>query len=826
MHIIKHLIFFALFLIPSLAISQELVKGRVVDAETNEMLAFANVAVPETEQGTTTDIDGKFSLKVPAEVDTIVVSYVGYKKKYIPLRKDKNNYRINLKTVDFELSGVTVKPGKNPAHRIIKNAIKRREENNPESKGAFKLKTYNKLVAKPHEDYLRIDTSEADSAVKKLRSMFSDKNLFIMETVSQRFFEAPDKIKEEVLHTQVSGLKTPFFFLLGSQLQSFTFYEDLIRIGGSRLVNPISKGSTDKYWFRIEDTTYVQDPQDTVFTISFRKRRDRSFNGMEGVLQIGSRDFAIRSVNASPVNYELSDPQKQKDSSGVKEEKNNTSEKENEFRIQQKYEKIQGKKWFPVQLNTDITLHNFQLKGGIPVKLEGRTYIKDVELPNDIENSVFDENYMEMDREAAVRNDSMISIYRKDSLTQKNRTTYAYVDSVGEKANLEKKIKTYRILSNGYIPWGPVNIPINEIVNYNVYEGWRLGLKLTTNNKFSNVLRPSVYGAWAIKDHRWKYGANLDWKIYDEYDLFLKLRYHNDVREMGALPEFDDKGLLDSYELRGLLVNRMDNEELSEFSFKFRTLKYAELETGYRQRYLEFNNDYRFGAENNGSSIGIESFKTSELFVKLRYAFRERYIKTPFGKNSLATKYPVFWLNYTRGMDFTDGQLQYEKYNMQIQKDFHTKYLGSTSLLLRGGLVSNDITLSLQYTAFGSYYPFTIACPGTFNTMRFNEYAANQYVSFYFSHDFKKHLFRTQNFKPSVSLNTSAIWGKWSNEKIHKNVEYKSFENGYFESGVLIRNLLKGSFAGLGVGLYYRWGPESLNSFKKNLAIKFVIGID
>ncbi|MDE6076917.1 MAG: carboxypeptidase-like regulatory domain-containing protein, partial [Muribaculaceae bacterium] len=53
------------------------VQGTVLEAQTNEPLIGASVLVKGTSTGTTTDIDGNFTLKVPAG-STLVVSYVGF----------------------------------------------------------------------------------------------------------------------------------------------------------------------------------------------------------------------------------------------------------------------------------------------------------------------------------------------------------------------------------------------------------------------------------------------------------------------------------------------------------------------------------------------------------------------------------------------------------------------------------------------------------------------------------------------------------------------------------------------------------------------------
>ena len=70
-------------ILTSLAIQAQstgIVKGTLIDKEAdNEPLPFANVLIKGTQNGTTTDFDGNYSLKVPAGTHTIVFSFLGYK---------------------------------------------------------------------------------------------------------------------------------------------------------------------------------------------------------------------------------------------------------------------------------------------------------------------------------------------------------------------------------------------------------------------------------------------------------------------------------------------------------------------------------------------------------------------------------------------------------------------------------------------------------------------------------------------------------------------------------------------------------------------------
>ena len=62
------------------------ITGTVLDEIHKDPLIGATIRVKGTEAGTVTDIDGKFSIKVPYANATLVVSYIGYAPKEIPLK--------------------------------------------------------------------------------------------------------------------------------------------------------------------------------------------------------------------------------------------------------------------------------------------------------------------------------------------------------------------------------------------------------------------------------------------------------------------------------------------------------------------------------------------------------------------------------------------------------------------------------------------------------------------------------------------------------------------------------------------------------------------
>lgn len=75
--------------------SQTTVSGRVVDAETNEPLIGVTVFVEGTQTGTTTDMDGRFTLNIPDDGEVLAFSYVGYIRQEISIG-DNTEFDVRL----------------------------------------------------------------------------------------------------------------------------------------------------------------------------------------------------------------------------------------------------------------------------------------------------------------------------------------------------------------------------------------------------------------------------------------------------------------------------------------------------------------------------------------------------------------------------------------------------------------------------------------------------------------------------------------------------------------------------------------------------------
>jgi len=82
------------------------VKGKITDNK-GEPLSNVSVLVKGTSKGVTTDANGNFSIEVPDDNATLVISFVGFESREIPV-KGQSNIDISLIPASSQLSDVVV----------------------------------------------------------------------------------------------------------------------------------------------------------------------------------------------------------------------------------------------------------------------------------------------------------------------------------------------------------------------------------------------------------------------------------------------------------------------------------------------------------------------------------------------------------------------------------------------------------------------------------------------------------------------------------------------------------------------------------------------
>jgi hypothetical protein len=781
------------------------VTGKVFDEKTGLPLAFVNIVTNNSNIGTATDIDGKFKILSNQKVEFLRLSYVGYDAQTFYLHGKQKRIEIFLTPATFQLEEVKIVAGENPAHRIIKNVIANSDKNNPEKLPSFSYTAYDKMI-------FTIDTLETeqsdinpqDSGYIRLKSFLADKDFFMMETVSERRFMKPDRNREKVLASRISGFRDPVLLFLSSQLQSSTFYHELIKITDKNYINPISRGSIKKYFFQIEDTTYTS-RGDSVFIISFRPGINTNFDGLKGVLSINTHGWAIQNVIAEPA----------RDDRGMS------------VKIQQMYELINDSTWFPRQLNTDVIFNNVLVNNLIPIG-KGKSYLMDIELNPELVKRQFNHIEVEFDPNAGDRDEEFWLAFRGDSLSGRERRTYEYIDSVGRQANLDKMANTIKSLLNSRLPVGKIDIDLLKTAKFNNYEGIYLGLGLLTNQRFSQTIEAGAFWGYGFRDKFAKYGGNFSITIDKYREIKLNLSYFDDVTETGGVKFYGvQEGLLNPASFRNFLVKHMDHTERMHASIVFRVLRYGTFNLGITKDRKRITNDYYFDRGDSGLPGERPEYDFTEFSAGFRYAHKEKFMDMPDSRISLGTRYPVIWFQYTQGLkDVFDGTFSYHKFDLKIEKSFFIKYFGETRIDLLAGYVDRPVPQTNLYNGRGSYRLFTIYTPVSFATQRMGEFLASKYIFLFYTHNFGKLLWRTKNFAPEFALAANFGFGDLDHPEYHKGVDFKVMDRGYIESGLLINNLLNMNGAlSLGLGAFFRHGyyklPETADNFAYKISVEF-----
>lgn len=802
------------------------IKGKVIESHTEKPLPFVNITTDDTRTGTATDIDGNFSLQLSTEDQVLHFSFIGYQKQSLTINPEKTYLEIAMTEVASELEEVSIFPGENPAHRIIKNAVQNRKKNDPENLPSFTYRTYSKFTATVNADStatdsdsipeeqpldsliaeLENDTATSDSSKIDILAMMQKQYLFMMEAVTERKYLPPSRDNETVLASRTSGFKNPLFSLLITQMQSFSFYKDYISIAGEDFLNPITPGSTSRYFFLIEDTTY-NSPEDTVFILSFRPRPNYGFAPLKGILYINSTDWAIQSVIAEPVETE-----------GTR------------ISIEQRYKPYAPHIWFPDQLSAEIHFSSISVNGFSPVA-NVRTYLHDVKVGADITKRDISRAQITIDELATTNADQILKSYRIDTLNTKEARTYSFMDSISEAENLERDLQILVTLAQGKIPLWIFDVDINRVVSYNEYEGVRLGLGAHTNSRFSRWFRIGGFFGYGFKDEVLKYGWDSEIILHRHSNLKLIGGYEFDIFESGGInfiqrPTF---GILaDNY--RRLFIPQWDETSryFSGITFDPTPKVHLKLLAQRENRYTV--GDYYFQDNSGELPVLANGFNYFEVAAGLRYTPKERYVEGPqIGKLTFDVGYPIVFLQYTRGIaGVFDSEFDYDKIDLRLEHVHKSIRFGVSSIQLQGGTVLQDVPYSKLFvgTANGlrsdDFWKrsFMLADRNSFETMRFNEFVSDTYVHLFLRQDFKSLLFRRKEFAPHIEVVARALWGNLRSPELHYGLPIQAPEKGYYEAGLELNKLLSENLVALGLGFYYRMGPYALPAFEQNFALK------
>ncbi|MCW4469537.1 DUF5686 and carboxypeptidase regulatory-like domain-containing protein [Flavobacterium sp. MFBS3-15] len=777
---------FLFFAVINFAYSQHRISGRVKDKDTGEPLAFASVIFNNNPRfGTTTNIDGKFAYSGAEAIHTIKCSYVGYSEEVLQISGNRQDIVIELTFAENVLEEVVVNQGENPANAIMRKVIANKEINNPENIESFKYKSYNKVIY----DFKAKDKNDSI----KLKQRLQNGHIFMMESVTERKFISPDNSEEVVLATRVSGFKNPSFASLATDLQPFSFYKDNIPFINVNYLNPVSKGSLNKYKFTLQDTLYQG--RDTVYVISYKPLPRKNFDGLTGLLYINTNKYALQNVSATPFEKGKID-----------------------IKIQQQYSLVDGQ-WFPQQLEYALIMNDYPTKKTGMI-VQGRSYIDNVQLNVPLRKKDFRLESVWIDDDAAKKDSIYWQTARREALNTEEATTYRVIDSLGEKHNFDGMLTVVEKLVRGRIPVKFVDIDLGKTLVYNKYEGFRLGLGLYTNEKLFDRLELGGFFGYGLKDEKWKYGGEINYELSKRHEFKIGAKYQDNLVEVG---EHGFKHASFSYyNFRDIIAYRMDRIQEETFNVGFRAMRYFKWNLNLSHQRV--NPLYPYAFINDGTTF--TRYDNSTVGVSLRFAYKEKIVNSFRQNISTGTTWPVLYLYYTRGIkDMFEGDFNYNKIEAVIEDSFYTKSFGKTTYRVEAGYIDKPVPYGQLFTGEGSYDDDTkIIVKNTFQTLLPYEFLSDRYVNLFTSHNFESLLFKTAWFQPQLSVHNNFGYGDLRNPYSHL-TDFKVKDKLFMETGLQVDQIVKMNYLnigylGFGAGVFCRYGGYAYDDFNDNLVFK------
>lgn len=809
------------------------VNGIVKDALTKKTLPFASI-ISNDGSSTISDVDGKFSLLSQKKISSFQVSYIGYKKNTTAIENNKLYYGVFLTQKANELNEVKV-PNKNPALAIVKKAIENKQKNNPLDKlSSFEFKSYNKLIVTANPDSINgsLDSifvttpfgkhfKKIDSTDYQFKEIIKKQHLFQTEKVSQYQYNNKRR-KETILGSRMAGFKKPVYEVLSFNLQSFSIYDPKYELFETKYNSPIANNALENYNFKLLDTVTIGGRN--TYMIYFKNKKKKKASGLEGILYIDQTNYAIAKA-IMRIKGIL-------DISGIHEFQY-IPEQNLWFPIQKKIKIVKG-------INDDdikILGGTIQFDGDIEENLKPRERVESDYIYLLSQTNNFDIQYntpvkikkpiveIEIKDDAINKPESFWAEYRKDSLDTRSQKTYITLDSISIKKRVESRLNLGRKILSGYLPLKIWDFDLRKILSYNNYEGLRLGIGGITNDDFSRKYRIEGYTAYGLRDYAFKYNLGISARVDKFSNTWIGIAYTDDVREIASTDYAIEKRIFKIYDPRSINFSTFYKYENWRISLESKIIPKTESIFVLANTFVEPKFNYAYNL--NGTLY--ETYTTTTATISLKWNPYSDYMQTPTGRVESEKRYPKFTLQLTQSIPgLLKNDFSFSK--IDFKAEYQIKHLDGqrTFLLFEAGHAFGDLPLPQLYSNSPNnlnketvLQRITFAGKNSFETMYFNEFFSSEFMSLQFKHGFNR-IYIFKKIKPAIDFVTRMAWGNMKNPETQIGIEYKTLNKGFFESGIELNQI----YNGLGLGGYYRFGPNHLSTFEDNLAIKLTFILD
>lgn len=703
------------------------ITGTVTDAVTRETLPFVNIAFINSRIGTTSDIDGRYSIDTYYATDSIRASSVGYVARSFAVRKDKAQViDIALEPSSVTLGEVVIKPNEeNPAFEILRRVVRHKPANNREKLTAYQYESYNKVefdLNNITEEFTQkkifrpfafifdnIDSSDAKTSLP----------IFMTETLSDVYYrQQPRSRKEHIRGTKVSGIENESVSqFMGDMYQNVNIYDNFLLIFGKNFVSPIADGGRGFYNYYLTDSAYIG--KYWCYKIEFGPKRPQEL-AFKGEVWINDTTYAVRRIEA-----------------GIHEGANLNFVQG--FHVRQEYDQVQPEVWMLVQDELVVDL-NVVKDTGEPNKnpVQGLYGRRSASYRDFVINRPLDDAFYAGVEEVVMAVDPLSEgsdfweSNRHEPLSAKEMAIYHMVDTMKTIPRFRTYLDIIQTVVTGYYPLDNIELgPYFTTYSFNPVEGNRFRIGARTSSQWSRDMELEGYLAYGTRDAELKYGFGGKFFISRVPRLIGGAYFKRDIEQLGqSTGAFREDNILSS------ALRVLPNDKLTMVD-EYR----AYLE---REWFMSFSNTFMvrhrtlfprgsldyISINDAGEPERINSITTAEVILNTRFAYKEKYVSGDFTRVSLGTKYPVLEVHLAQGLK---GVLQsdyaYTKAIVRVQQRIAMGPLGWQRYTVTGARVWGTLPYPLLLINAGNetFYLDDMA----FNTMNFFEFINDRTASIF-----------------------------------------------------------------------------------------------
>ena len=813
----KNLLSF-LFVAFSTIVSAQIV-GTITNQK-NEPLPFVNILIENTYKGTTSNDDGYYELNISeAKTYTIIYTYLGYKtvKKQVAIDKFPFKIDITLEEESVSLGEVVVNSEDNPAIAIMRQAIAMRKEN-LEKINSFKADFYSRGLIKikdAPEKILGQEVGDLGGGLDSTRSGI----IYLSETISKIQYLRPDKLKEKITASKVSGNSSGFSFNNAIDVD-YNFYNNTVEFG-NEIISPIANNAFNYYRFKLEGVFY-DDRGNLINKINVipKRENDPIFSGniyiVEDQWTIYALELDITGVQARIPAVDLISL---KQSFSYSETNDIWALISQSLDFKYKFLGIKGDGRFTAVYS------NYEFNSGLTRKDFGRELVA-----FEIEANKKDSLFWNKIRPVPLTIEERTDYIKKDSI-QIVKESKPYLDSIDRVNNKFKlgKLLGYTYQNSHKDLRAGFNIPLLGI-NFNTVQGYTAKANVFFSKGYDDYNRYFSANAalqYGFSDERLRATGSLSYKFNNTSRAFLTLSGGVSAVQFNASEPispfinsistlFFEDNYMKLYDKSFVQLNYSE-ELLNGFRF-YSGISYEKRSPLYNttdQVYINEENDsYTSNNPLDEGAFGVAPFENHNIIkanVTAQINFGQEYLSYPDSKFNIGNdKYPTLTLSYEKGFGATNSDYNFDQIKARLYQSFNVADKGRFNYNIRAGKFFNaDDIAFMDYQHFNgnqTHVSLNGSYTNVFNNLDYYAASTNDaYLEAHAEHDFNgfllgkvpllnklnfnlvvgAHLLATPNFKPyqeyTVGIDNIG-WGKWR----FLRVDYvRSYQSGFQSDAIL-----------------------------------------